>query len=379
MNHQSIVFLLSHSSAGGVQEIWANLAEGFRIRGFDVRLMALYPYRAQVRETSPDLPWQYVISRRPTAIGAQIKMLMSLVSLLRKNAPDMIFTAMPAANVLAPIAARLAGASTRIVISHHSPVSTHSRILNKIDGWVGSWPNVQTVVTVSDAVGESLHGKPNAYVAKRRTIHNALPPDIEALLTTLSAERERKATHGRRVVATGRLFPQKNYPVLVRAAAHMPDVKVVIVGTGPEEAMLKALAAELGVTDRIDFVGHRSRKEALGLLSEGDIFVQPSWFEGHSLGLIEAAKLQLPLVVSNVPVQIEGITAADGTACGIAVDPSDDKALAREILRLLDDPAHYLTWTDRARHLANAITYEGMILKYEELVHDDSTQGSETG
>ena len=49
VNAQSIIFLLSHSSAGGVQEMWADLAEGFRTRGFDVRLMALYPYL----ETAP--------------------------------------------------------------------------------------------------------------------------------------------------------------------------------------------------------------------------------------------------------------------------------------------------------------------------------------
>lgn len=370
MSAQSIVFLLSHSSAGGVQEIWANLAEGFRTRGFNVRLMALYPYRAQVRETSAHLPWNYVVPKRPTAVPAQIGMLMSLVSLFKSAAPDLIFTAMPAANVLAPIAARLAGVDTRIVISHHSPVDTYSPILNSIDGWVGSWKNVQTVVTVSDAVGASLKGKPKPYVAKQKTIHNALPPDVEGLLATLATERANGQPKGRRVIATGRLFPQKNYPVLVRAAAHMPDVEIVIVGTGPDETMLKQLAQELGVTDRVSFVGHRSRKEALQLLSEGDVFVQPSWFEGHSLGLIEAAKLRLPLVVSNVPVQIEGITGPDGTRCGIAVDPSDDVALAREIRRLLDEPAHYSTWAERASDLAASITYEGMIVAYEELLHD---------
>ena len=369
MSSQSIVFLLSHSSAGGVQEIWANLAEGFRARGWNVRLMALYPYRAQVRETSPYLPWKYVVPKRPTEVRSQIGMLMSLVSLFKKDAPDLVFTAMPAANVLVPIAARLAGAKTRVVISHHAPVGTNNSILNSIDGWVGSWRNVQTVVTVSDAVGASLKGKPTSYLAKQHTIHNALPPDIESLLMTLASERAGRK-RGRRVVATGRLFPQKNYPILVRAATHMPGVEIVIVGTGPDEAMLKGMANDLGVTDRISFVGHKSRKEALQLLADGDVFVQPSWFEGHSLGLIEAAKLQLPLVVSNVPVQIEGITASDGAQCGIAVDPNNDVALAREIQRLLDDPAYYSNWTERASHLATTITYEGMIVAYEELVRD---------
>lgn len=370
MSSQSIVFLLSHSSAGGVQEIWANLAEGFRARGWNVSLMALYPYRAEVRETSPYLPWKYVVPKRPTEVRSQVGMLKALIRLFRNDAPDVVFTAMPAANVLAPVAARLAGARTRVVISHHSPVDTHSSILNSVDGWVGSWRNVQTVVTVSDAVGASLKNKPNPYRAKQRTIHNALPPEIEVLLTKLADARAGKR-RGRRVVATGRLFPQKNYPLLVRAAARMPDVEFVIVGTGPDEAMLKAMAHELNVTDRISFVGHKSRKEALQLLSDGDVFVQPSWFEGHSLGLIEAAKLQLPLVVSNVPVQIEGITASDGTQCGIAVDPNDDLALAREIRRLLDDPASFSTWTERASHLAKTITFENVIVAYEGLVHDN--------
>ena len=367
MNAQSIIFLLSHSSAGGVQEMWADLAEGFRTRGFDVRLMALYPYLEAAPTRAGHPPWSYVIARRPTKIGEKLGLLRSLVHLFRTEPSDLVFTAMPAANVLAPLAARMAGATTRIVVSHHSPVQTYHPLLNAADSLVGSLKNIQTIVSVSNAVGASLAGKSHPYRAKRRTIHNALPPRVESDLAILAAKRNERP-RGRRVVAAGRLAPEKNYPALIRAAARMPDVAIQILGTGPHEEMLKALADKLGVTDRVSFLGHRPRKEAFELLAAGDVFVQPSLFEGHSVSLIEAAKLNLPLVVSNVPSQIEGITATDGTRCGIAVEVHDDAALAETIQSLLDDSAQLEHWTARARHLAASHTHEKMMAAYRELV-----------
>ncbi len=179
-------------------------------------------------------------------------------------------------------------------------------------------------------------------------------------------ERGRRR-QGRNIVATGRLAAQKNYATLLRATALMPGVHVSIIGTGPDEGLLKDLARDLGIADRVSFLGHRPREETLTLLSAGDVFVQPSLFEGHSLALIEAAKLKLPLVVSNVPTQIEGITGADGRRCGIAVDPADPAALAREVLRLLDEPDHYAHWVEQSNYLGTGLTYDSMIGAYERL------------
>lgn len=363
-----LIFLVSHSSAGGAQEIWSNLAEGFRDRGYDVQLMALYPFRSTVRETAAGLSWSYVVPERPKNPLAMLKMLRSLVAKLRSEEPAIVFTAMPAANVMAPIAAKLAGGSTKVVISHHSPAETHNPILNRVDGLMGSLSSTKAVVSVSNAVSSSLDRKPKAYRVKRKTIHNALPPRIEGLLADLAAQQAPRVARSRTVVATGRLAPQKNYPLLVRAAAHMKDVQIRVTGNGPLEAMLNDLAHKEGVDDRVHFLGHRPREEAMSVLASGDVFVQVSLFEGHSLGLIEAAKLGLPLVVSDVPVQIEGVTAKDGTRCGITVSPTDDVGLAREIMRLLDDPQHYALWAERARKLGEEATYAAMIEAYEELV-----------
>lgn len=365
MGGKSIVFLVSHPSAGGAQEIMANLADGFADRGGDVRLMALYPTDRAARDTR--LPWQYIVSERPRSLRAMLAMARAIVRWFRDVRPDVVFTALPAANLMAALGAWTARSGSRVVISHHSPVETHNRLIDFADGYAGSLGSVHAVVSVSDTVSASLDGKPAAYRAKRRTIHNALPPPIEALLGRLEAQRSPRTALARKVVATGRLAAQKNYPTLLRAAARMPDVMVDIIGDGPDREPLAAMARRLDLGGRVNFLGHRPREETLALLADADIFAQVSLFEGHSLALVEAAKLGLPLVVSDVPVQIEGVTARDGERCAVVVPAHDDVALAQECRRLLDDPAHYAAAAARSRRLGVEATYETMMQAYQKL------------
>jgi glycosyltransferase involved in cell wall biosynthesis len=363
-----VLFLVSHSSAGGAQEIWANLAEGFLSRGYDVRLMALYPLRSTVRTTSAELPWIYLTDRQPRSLGEGLRLLRSVASLVRRHQPRAIFTAMPAANVAAALGARMAGNVARVITSHHSPVDTHGKLLNAIDGLSGSLRSVKAIVSVSEAVARSLSGKPAPYRRKGRVITNALPPRIEERLAELAKVYAPRTVRGRKIVATGRLAPQKNYPHLIRAVGLLKDVTLDIVGNGPDEEALRTLARNVGAADRIRFLGHRPREEALAILAEGDVFAQVSLFEGHSLGLIEAAKLGIPLVVSQVPVQIEGITARDGSRCGLTVAVDDDQGLVGQLRGLLDEPEEYAYWVRRAGQLGAEATYSDMVDAYEALV-----------
>jgi len=367
-DRRSIVFLVSHSSQGGAAAIWENLAEGFRGLGFQVQLVALYPFYLPIQETSKHLPWVHILEKRPTRPHEMAQLLWAMVRFFRTERPEVVFSALPAANVLTPLLATASLTGTKVVTSHHSEVDTYSPALNLVDGLVSCLPAVTSIISVSDSVRRSQDRRPRLYRAKRRTIHNALPPQIEAHLEELAARREGARQYGRKVVATGRLVPQKNYPVLVRAAAQMPDVTIQIIGEGQESAALEALCQELGVRDRIQFLGYKPRLETLALLAAGDVFVQPSLFEGHSLGLIEAAKLGLPLVVSDAPVQIEGVTAKDGELCGIVVPTHDADALAAALLRLLNDRDQREMWAARARRLAAGASFKATLNTYRDLI-----------
>lgn len=368
MQKAPIVFLVSHTAQGGVQEIWVDLAEGFKAAGHDVRLLALYAVPSEAAECTRRSSWQALRESKPATILDGVRLLRELARTFRRERPAMVFSAMPAANVAAPLAACIAGVGTRVCISHHSPISTHQRFLNFLDGFTGALPCTRSVVTVSDAVARSLERKPQSYRRKRRTIRNALPPYVEARLQGLCTTRHMQPGSRRRIAAIGRLSEEKNYPLLLRSAVHLTDVEFVIVGSGALEGTLKDLATALGVASRVRFLGRLSREATLDVLAGADVFVQPSFFEGHSLALLEAARLGIPLVVSNVAPQVEGITHSDSTCCGIAVDLHDDLALAGTLKRLLDEPAYYQRWAQAATRLAEESTYSRMIVSYRLLV-----------
>ncbi|MFZ2994721.1 glycosyltransferase [Sphingobium sp.] len=363
MTKPSIVFFVSHA-AGGIRELWSDLAAGFAERGHAVELAGLYPHGPD--DVADEQRWTYMLPNRPGGLLAKFAMLRNLAGWLRRTRPDVIITAMPAANVLLPIFAKLFNPRTRLIVTHHSPVGTHNRLLDAMDGLTGRLPNVCAIVGVSDAVTQSLAGKAQAYRAKSLTIHNALPRRVDDMLARLAPRGPRQAL-GRTVIAAGRLAEQKNYPMLINAAPAMPDVRVEILGSGPDEAALRKLIARHGVANHVHLLGHCDRASALARVSKADIFVQVSLFEGHSLALLEAATLGLPLIVSNVPSQVEGITARDGSACGLVIDLGDTDGLAHAITMVLDDPQHYALWSSRALILAQEAKFDTMMARYDSL------------
>jgi glycosyltransferase involved in cell wall biosynthesis len=363
---RQIVMMVSHYPAGGAQEIMADIGHGLAVKNAGVKLLALYPLADPPKPGEDD--WSCVVQTKPKSVFGLLRLAWTLLRKLRESSPDAVISALPAANIAAIFGAALAAPKARVIITHHSPIQTHNKVFTTIDSWLGAWRNVSAIVSVSDAVGESLKEKPAAYRAKCRTIRNALPPRIEKALAELVEKRGERTSIPRTVIATGRLSRQKNYPVLLRAATHLRDVKILIVGGGADMQSLKALAQELKVEDKVEFLGHKPREEALALLANGGIFAQPSLFEGHSLALVEAAKLHLPLIVSNVPEQVEAITMADGAICGMLVDPADDRGLAEAISRTLDDPDAYRQWCAKSKALADSLRYDDMIAAYEELL-----------
>jgi glycosyltransferase involved in cell wall biosynthesis len=113
------------------------------------------------------------------------------------------------------------------------------------------------------------------------------------------------ASHDRAktVLAVGRLVEeQKRFSDLLRAMQALPDFSLVLVGSGPSEAMLKRLAAELGVADRVTFAGFVSdRKELRRLYQECGVFAAPSAWEAVALVMLEAMSCAAPVVGTRIP------------------------------------------------------------------------------
>ena len=146
-----------------------------------------------------------------------------------------------------------------------------------------------------------------------------------------------------RIVAfVGRIQPLKAPDVLLRAAARLPGVRVLVVG-GPSGTGLAApdtlvrLAAELGIADRVSFLPPQSREQLANVFRAADLLAVPSYSESFGLVAVEAQACGTPVVaaaVGGLPVAV-----ADGRS-GTLVIGHDPDRWARAITDLLTaDPA----------------------------------------
>ena len=169
----------------------------------------------------------------------------------------------------------------------------------------------------------------------------AIPNGIDSTVyvRTLSRAAARAATglpdDGRLLLGTvGRLHEHKGQEYLLRALAELPPGlpphAAVIVGSGELDAPLKALAAALGVADRVAFLGQRS--DILPLLQSFDLFALPSVCEALPYALLEAMSVGLPCVATAVGGVSELIE--DGRT-GSVVPPRNPTALATALAGLL--------------------------------------------
>jgi glycosyltransferase involved in cell wall biosynthesis len=123
---------------------------------------------------------------------------------------------------------------------------------------------------------------------------------------------------------------------IIRAVREMTgeylNIKLWIVGDGPEKSNLKALAAELNISDRVDFCGSRAHSEILNLLKRSDIFVLNSIYEGLPHVVIEAMACRVPVITTNI--KGTGEVVIDGET-GLLVTPGDVNELKDKLAQLI--------------------------------------------
>lgn len=156
----------------------------------------------------------------------------------------------------------------------------------------------------------------------------------------------------------------KGHEFLLRAAVLVrkviPEVRFLLVGTGPMEETRRREAIELGLDGSVVFAGFR--KDPLRLVSELDLFVLASLQEGLSIALVEAMALGKAVVVTNVggiPEVIE-----DGRE-GFIVAPRDPRALASGILQLLQDDSLRAQMGAAARQRAHRFDIRSAVRRME--------------
>jgi glycosyltransferase involved in cell wall biosynthesis len=178
------------------------------------------------------------------------------------------------------------------------------------------------------------------------------------------------------VVTASRLIKRKSPDLLILAFAKVlkvvPDAKLVIAGSGREEDNLSRQIERLNITDSVFMVGKLMKEEVAQLMAAADVFVLPSKTESFGLVLLEASAAGVPVVCSNsggVPeVFQDGFNA-------LLYPAGDDNAMAKAILRLIQDKELAKRISANARENAGRFTWE-MAAERTLRVYEEVLQGN---
>jgi sugar transferase (PEP-CTERM/EpsH1 system associated) len=294
---------------------------------------------------------------------------LKLASLFRRLRPDVVHTRGFSCVEGIP-AARLAGVKA-VVHGEHGRDADEAEKMKPRRAAARSlfFKMADAVVTVSDELRRSLLANVRVPEDKIVRIPNGVDPDRfrSAPDRRLARRKLGLPTNARIVGSVGRLDPVKDYGTLLRAFARVhasqPQTWLVLAGDGSDGPMLRALARELRIEDRVRFLGFRD--DVPEILAALDVFALTSLTEGMSNSLLEAMGSGLPCVATRVggneEIVVEGMT-------GLLVPPKDAESLSAALSYVAADPAlcELLGSTGR-RRVESEFGLPTMVARYESL------------
>ncbi|HWL33698.1 MAG TPA: glycosyltransferase family 4 protein [Gaiellaceae bacterium] len=324
-----VLIVVTLAETGGAQTYVASLLPAL-VEEFDVVVAAHGPgplWETARRAGARAVPLEHV--RRPLSPWRDLRGLLELVALLRRERPDIIHANSSKAGVLGRVAAALSGVPIRIFTVHGWAFSAHTGIASALYKRAERMMRPLTTVTICVAESERVAGLANRACDPERTIVIRNGVDVDVAVPTRGDGAEPT------VVAVGRLQRPKDSITLARALGRVrASFSAVIVGEGPDRPRLEAEIRRLGLEQAVVLAGDRS--DVADLLTRADVFALSSTSEGLPLSILEAMAAALPVVASSVGGVPEAVE--DGET-GLLVPPRDPVRLAAALERLLVEPA----------------------------------------
>lgn len=189
-------------------------------------------------------------------------------------------------------------------------------------------------------------------------VYNALTNRFDGSLTREEARRA-VGLDGTLVLTVARLYKWKNVDVLIRLVPDLPpESKLVIVGDGPEEEYLRGLAAEIGVSDRVVFVGRVPQAKVALYLRAADVFVLNTRYEGLSHTILECMDVGIPVVATAVGGNMELIE--DGVN-GFLVPVDDRRQIVSAVRKLLYDRKVRESFVERSKEKVKDSSWDRLV------------------
>jgi len=335
MRRLRILEMIDRPFLGGGQITVLNLAAGLDPASFETAVCSGGggPLEAELRQRGiPHIPFDF-----PRVPGRGVR---KLAAVLEKGRFDLLHTHGGVAGLFGRAAARHARIPAVVHTLHgihylhyRNPVLKRALIVLERRCSRGT----DAVIVVSEADRDAARCLRLAPPERIKLIRNGVPSRPEPDVAVKDKLRRELGLEGGPVVgAVSRLHRQKGVVDFVGAAARIlrerPDARFVVVGGGPLRKEIEAEIGKAGLSGKFMLAGER--QDARDILSIFDVFALPSLWEGLPYVLVEAAALGKPIVATDIDGVREVLK--DGET-GLRVPVADPGALARAVIRLLDD------------------------------------------
>jgi glycosyltransferase involved in cell wall biosynthesis len=355
-----VLFVVKRLIGGGAERVISTLVRHVSRLRFEPSLATLSldgPYRQ-------DIPQDVIVHEFS---GSEMKWAIpQLISLVRRTRPDVVLSTLIETNMAVLLAQPFFPAGTKVVIrdssnpaailKHRVPLPVVSRRLYR---WL--YPRAHAIVCQSEAMRADFLRHLPAEAPKVRRIYNGV--DL-AMIEQRAAGPSPYRGPGPNLLAVGRLDSGKNFPLLLDAFAVvrelLPDARLTILGSGPDEALLKQRARELRIDDAVNLAGFQNNP--FPYYRHADLYLQTSTYEGLPNALLEALALGTPAVATAETGATEEIAKVAGSV-RLVREPGAG-AFANAVLEVLRGPRPAL----RRDAFLQVFGLESMMTQYEELL-----------
>jgi len=310
------------------------------------------------------------IFRFPRRFGFDPLPVCRLVRLMRQRRIDIVQTTLLWADLIGPLAARLAGAP--VILSwetvSHDGNPFHNNFQRRA-GYEWSMRRVDAIIPVSEEIKRSLMRRRRIAEHKIHVIHYGV--DLEKFHPNgrdlaLAKRREFGAPDEAVLIGIiGRLEPPKGHRFFVEAFAEVvkrfPRARAIFVGEGSLRAELETSVRRLGLGEYIKFCG--ARHDVNEILNAIDLLVLPSVSEGLPNVLLEAMACRKPVMASDIGGIPEVVRDGEN---GYLVAPGDSAALQAALLKCLSEREKWASLAQRARATVEAeFSLERQVASFE--------------
>ena len=345
-----ISFFIGSMRRGGAERVISVLADHFCRQGWDVEIAVLlenqvgYPLDGRIRIVD-------LTQKGRSYAGKALKWLKSIRRYVSERKPDRIVSFIGRINVLVITACR--GLGIPVIVSERNDPKHdgRGRLMLKLCG--ACYRKAQTVVYQTEYERSCFKVRKD----NGRVIPNPVAVGEEPLPCARPLE----------VVTAGRLLPQKDQQMLIRAAALLigeyPDLRLKIYGSGSLKKELEELIRAEGLGIAAELPGNV--EDLHRRINGSGIFVLCSQYEGLSNALIEAMTLGLPCISTDYPGADEII---ENGRNGLLVPCGDVPALAEAIRTLLDNGALRSSVAEEGRRTAERYRDGEVLKQWEEVI-----------